>query len=489
MSKPQKNVGRVSTRQTTPAHGDVGLRPSVVNLSNQEATNPTYKDMAGGWEYLSIADAPIEIVDGDRGVNYPKQGDFAPIGHCLFLNTGNVTITGFSFSDRSFVTKEKDDTLRKGKLKRHDVVLTTRGTVGNVALFDDSAPFEHVRINSGMVLLRADQTKLLSRFLYLFVRSLYFKEQVASLSTGSAQPQLPIRDIRRVQIPLPPLSEQKAIAHILGTLDDKIELNRRMNATLETMARALFQSWFVDFDPVRAKLDGRQPAGLDAATAALFPAHFQESTLGHIPQGWAVEQVGDVVECVGGGTPSTAEPKFWEGGTHHWTTPKDFSLLQAPILLDTDRKITDAGVAKISSGLLPAGTLLLSSRAPVGYLAIAAMPVAINQGFIAIKCNERASNFFMLNWCQTNMAEIESRATGTTFAEISKTNFRPILVELPPKELMAAFTEKVAPLYAQITANLQQSRTLATIRDALLPKLLSGEISVAASASELEAVT
>ncbi len=244
------------------------------------------------------------------------------------------------------------------------------------------------------------------------------------------------------------------------------------------MARARFHSWFVDFDPVRAKLDGRQPLSLDVATAALFPAHFQNSPLGHIPQGWAIEPVGEIVACVGGGTPSTAEPKFWEGGTHHWTTPKDFSSLQAPVLLDTDRKITDEGIAKISSGLLPAGTLLLSSRAPVGYLAIAAIPVAINQGFIALKCNERASNFFMLNWCQTNMAEIESRATGTTFAEISKQNFRPILVELPPKELMAAFTAKVAPLYAKITANLHQSRSLATLRDALLPKLLSGEVTL-----------
>jgi type I restriction enzyme S subunit len=268
------------------------------------------------------------------------------------------------------------------------------------------------------------------------------------------------------------MAEQRAIAGVLGALDDKIELNRRMNATLEAMARALFQSWFVDFDPVRAKLDGRPPA-------TLFPDSFQDSEAGHIPQGWTVQPVGKVVDCVGGGTPSTTEPKYWEGGTHHWTTPKDFSSLQAPVLLDTDRKLTDTGIAKISSGLLPAGTLLLSSRAPVGYLAIAAMPVAINQGFIAMKCNERASNFFMLNWCQTNMAEIESRATGTTFAEISKQNFRPIRVVLPPKELMAAFTAKVAPLYAQITANLRQSRTLATLRDTLLPKLLSGELNVA----------
>jgi type I restriction enzyme S subunit len=211
--------------------------------------------------------------------------------------------------------------------------------------------------------------------------------------------------------------------------------------------------------------------------SALFPDSFQDSEAGHIPKGWTIEPVGEVVDCVGGGTPSTAEPKYWQDGTHHWTTPKDFSLLQAPILLDTVRRLTDAGIAKISSGLLPAGTLLLSSRAPVGYLAIAAMPVAINQGFIALKCNDRASNFFMLNWCQSNIAEIESRATGTTFAEISKQNFRPIRVVLPPKELMAAFTAKVAPLYAQITANLHQSRTLATLRDTLLPKLLSGELS------------
>jgi type I restriction enzyme S subunit len=281
-----------------------------------------------------------------------------------------------------------------------------------------------------------------------------------------------------MEIPVPPLADQKAIAAVIGALDDKIELNRRMSATMETMARAIFQSWFVDFDPVRAKLDGRKPAGLDDATAQLFPSFFGESDVGHIPKGWTSQAVGDVVDCVGGGTPSTKEPKYWVGGTYHWTTPKDFSSLQAPILLDTDRKLTEDGIAKISSGLLPAGTLLLSSRAPVGYLAIAAMPVAINQGFIALKCNERASNFFMLNWCQMNMAEIESRATGTTFAEISKQNFRPIRVVLPTNELMAAFTAKVAPLYAQITANLHQSRTLARLRDVLLPKLLSGEMVV-----------
>jgi type I restriction enzyme S subunit len=250
------------------------------------------------------------------------------------------------------------------------------------------------------------------------------------------------------------------------------------------MARAIFKSWFVDFDPVRAKLDGHQSVGIDPTIAEFFPDSFQYSELGRIPSGWTVEPVGEVVTCVGGATPSTNEQKYWEGGIHNWTTPKDFSSLQAPILVDTERHLTDAGIAKISSGLLSTGSLLMSSRAPVGYLAISDIPVAINQGFIAMKCNGRASNYFMLNWCQTNMAEIEGRATGTTFAEISKQNFRPIPMALPPRELMDAFTENVAPFYAQITTNLYQSRTLAALRDTLLPRLMSGELSVADAAAK-----
>jgi type I restriction enzyme S subunit len=338
-------------------------------------------------------------------------------------------------------------------------------------------------IAQDMVAVRADPKKVYPKYLLAVLRSQPVQAKIGNMHVGTLIPHFKKGDFDKLLLPVPDTKTQEAIGDTYFELSAKIELNRQMNATLEAMARALFQSWFVDFEPVRAKLDGRKPAGMDATTAALFPESFQDSELGSTPKGWTVEPVGEVVACVGGATPSTSEPKYWVGGTYHWTTPKDFSLLQAPVLLDTDRKLTDAGIAKISSGLLPAGTLLLSSRAPVGYLAVAAMPVAINQGFIAMKCNERASNFFMLNWCQQNMAEIESRATGTTFAEISKQNFRPIPVVLPPKELMAAFTARVAPLYAQITANLHQSHTLATIRDTLLPKLLSGEISPAMSNS------
>ena len=161
--------------------------------------------------------------------------------------------------------------------------------------------------------------------------------------------------LRQMTIPIPPLSEQRAIAHILGTLDDKIELNRRMNTTLETMARALFRSWFVDFDPMRAKMEGRDTV-LPKYIADLFPNRMADSERGQIPEGWQVSEIGAEVDAVGGGTPSTKEPAYWDGGEHHWATPKDLSKLLSPALLGTDRKITDAGVQRVSSGLLPVGT-------------------------------------------------------------------------------------------------------------------------------------
>ena len=446
------NVGRVLTRQTTPAHGDVGLR--------EETANPTYEGL-GKWHTYPLGELTISH-DGKR--KPVKGSDRRPGPYPYYGASGIVDYVDDFLIDGDFLLVAEDgENLRT---RQTPIAFMARGK---------SWVNNHAHIVTGND--KADT---------LFLMYALQNSDINGYLTGAVMPKLTQGNLNKIQISCPSINEQKTIAHILGTLDDKIELNRRMNATLEAMARALFQSWFVDFDPVRAKLDGRQPVGLGPATAALFPEHFQDSEAGHIPNGWTVEPVGQVVDCVGGGTPSTAEPKYWDSGMHHWTTPKDFSSLQAPVLLDTDRKLTDAGIAKISSGLLPAGTLLLSSRAPVGYLAISAIPVAINQGFIAMKCNERASNYFMLNWCQTNMAEIESRATGATFAEISKQNFRPIRVVLPPKELMAAFTTKVAPLYATITANLHQSRTLATLRDTLLPKLLSGELSVA-GAQEAEA--
>jgi type I restriction enzyme, S subunit len=283
--------------------------------------------------------------------------------------------------------------------------------------------------------------------------------------------------IRSFPLAIPPLCEQRAIAHILGTLDDKIELNRRMSETLEAMARALFKSWFVDFDPVRAQAEGRDP-GLPKPLADLFPARLVDSELGEIPQGWEVKSIGDLTDVVGGSTPSTARAEYWQGGAHHWATPKDLSRLSVPVLIDTERKITDAGLAQISSGLLPAGTMLLSSRAPIGYLAVAEIPIAINQGFIAMKPRKDVSNLFLLRWAEASHDDIVSHANGSTFLEISKTSFRPIRVVAPSAPCMAAFDRVGRPMHQEIVVRERESRTLAALRDNLLPKLISGDLRV-----------
>jgi type I restriction enzyme S subunit len=410
--------------------------------------------MASEWKTLPVADAPLEIIDGDRGVNYPKQEDFGTSGDCLFLNTGNVTTTGFNFADRSFITKEKDVALRKGKLKRHDVVLTTRGTVGNVAIFDDSVHFEDVRINSGMVLLRADQSKLLPRFLFQFVRSPLFKEQVAALTTGSAQPQLPIRDIRRVEIPLPPLAEQKAIASILGALDDKIELNRRMNATLEGMARALFQSWFVDFDPVRAKLDGRKLEGLDKSTAALFPEHFDHKAEGVVPTGWNRKRWGDIATLEYG--KSIREYRESDGKYQVFGT-------NGPIGFHDEALCKSAGIVIGRKG---------------AYRGVHYSPDPFFVIDTAFYLKPKAE--LDLKWCYYELLrfDINSMDSGSAIPSTSRDDFYGIPVIVPSPEIQATFGKIVGGWFAKVFANDQESRTLANLRDTLLPKLLSGELSV-----------
>jgi type I restriction enzyme S subunit len=321
-----------------------------------------------------------------------------------------------------------------------------------------------------LVPLRSDIDLRYAYYLIKFVGLNHLKD-------GTSNPTLSRDTFGAQALPLPPPSHQRAIAHILGALDDKIELNRRMSETLEATARALFTSWFVNFDPVRAKVEGREP-GLPKPIADLFPAHLVDSELGEIPDGWAVRPVGDIAEVVGGSTPSTARPDYWEGGFYPWATPKDLSSLSVPVLLDTERKITEIGLAQIGSGLLPEGTVLLSSRAPIGYLAIAEVPTAINQGFIAMKPRQGVPSAFLLLWAHASQDRILSRANGSTFLEISKSNFRPIPVVTPTPQVMSTFERLVEPAYRRIVSIERESHTLVGLRDALLPKLVSGEIRV-----------
>lgn len=351
-------------------------------------------------------------------------------------------------------------------VKGPGVVLGRKGTLGTV-FFVDSDFWPH-----DTTLWVKDFHGNDHRFVYYFFKQL----DTLRMDVGSANPTLNRNHVHPIAVKWPPIEEQRAIAWMLGTLDDKIELNRHMNETLEAIARAIFKSWFVDFDPVIAKATGKRGLAFSARVLNLFPSTVVDSPKGKIPAGWQLRPIGDVTRVVGGSTPRTDEPSFWENGQIAWATPKDLAPLTSPVLLDTERHITEKGLEQISSGLLPKGTVLLSSRAPIGYTALSEIPLAINQGFIALVCDKELPNYYVLNWIQSHLEEIKAHANGTTFMEISKAIFRPLLAAVPPNSVLNEFEHLVSPIYDRIVANLRESGTLIKARDLLLPKLISGEI-------------
>ena len=412
-----------------------------------------------------------EVIDFREGPGILAK-DFrehgVPLVRLAGLDRGVTVLEGCNYLDPETVSIR----WAHFQLALGDILLSTSASLGRIAVVDEqgvgAVPY------TGIIRMRPRDESIHGPFIRYLLEGPDFQQQAEMVGVGSVIRHFGPMHLRQMTLRVPPLPEQRAIAHILGTLDDKIELNRRVNQTLEAMARALFKSWFVDFDPVRAKMEGRDPV-LPAHLADLFPDRLVDSELGPIPQGWEVSTIGEEVSVVGGSTPSTKDRNLWDGAIN-WATPKDLSVLSSPVLIETARQISDAGLSKISSGLLPQGTVLLSSRAPIGYLAIADIPVAVNQGFIAMRCEARLPNVFVWLWTQANMDTILQNANGSTFQEISKRNFRPLGIAIPEPDLLSVFDGHVRPLYEQIVKNQRESRTLAALRDALLPKLVPGKM-------------
>ncbi|NYZ64259.1 restriction endonuclease subunit S [Luteimonas deserti] len=364
-------------------------------------------------------------------------------------------------------------------------------------------------------LLRLDSKQVDPGFIVLQIESLHQSGEIAEFenqSTGIANFQFN-RFVEEAHPIIKELDSQETIAEYISSFDRLTALNRRIDQTLEAIAQAIFKSWFVDFDPVRAKIaaieqgqeplraamraiSGKTDAELDqmpreqhdqlAAAAALFPDAMEESELGEIPKGWEASTIGEMVEIAGGATPDTKNESYWNPPEHFWTSPKDLSGAQSPVLLTTERRISSAGLSRIGSGLLPKGTLLMSSRAPIGYLAITQIPVAINQGYIAILPGGKLPPLYFLMWCQKNMDQIKGQANGSTFMEISKKAFRPMPVIYPGSDLTDSFVKAVTPLFEQLVARVKESSRLAEIRNAFLPRLLYGELIVPSDPSDEE---
>lgn len=311
------------------------------------------------------------------------------------------------------------------------------------------------------------------KFIYYFTRSELFREIAISNMEGAVHQRVPCHIISNINIPNFSKEKREKIGKILNNIDEKIEINYEITKSLKHIIKNVFRDWFVDFGPIHAKQKGQDPY-LSSDIWSVFPNNFEKS--GN-PKKWKLSTVGEEVGVVGGSTPRTARKEYWNGEVN-WATPKDLSTLRDPVLLDTSRTITASGLTKIASGLLPPGTVLLSSRAPIGYLAISEIPISINQGIIGIICEKQLSNVFMLQWIIENVENIKNWANGSTFLEINKKDFRNIPILIPSKEILAAFERVAAPLHEYIVAANNEAKALSRIRDLLLSKLMSGEMNV-----------
>ncbi|MFR9038192.1 MAG: restriction endonuclease subunit S [Bilophila wadsworthia] len=412
----------------------------------------------------TLAETKVKIIDGDRGKNYPKKKDFYSSGYCLFLNTGNVRNGYFNFSSCMFISENKDKLLGKGRLHRFDSVLTTRGTVGNVAFFSEKVPFDTIRINSGMVILRPDGIS--PAYLYYSLLTESFKAQIDSLSSGSAQPQIPIRDLKRIEIFLPSVPDQQVIAHILGIIDAKIELNRRQNATLEAMAQAIFKEWFVDFGPVRAKMEGRPPEGMSREIAGLFPDSLDDEGK---PEGWERKKLGDLI-------------------TFYSEQIKSDKLTESNYV-STENMLSD------KKGITRASSLPTTDSVPAfctGHILVSNIRPYFKKIWFATFDGGRSNdvldfcplivgtNYFIFNVliCDAFFDFMMQTAKGSKMPRGDKNAIMAYPVVAPTEVLQRAYSSLVEVYYKKINNNVLKNEVLTSLRDTLLPKLISGELRV-----------
>ena len=430
------------------------------------------------WQIRSVEDVCKRVTSG--GTPSRTRPDFYVDGSWPWVKTQELQDTWIDHTEEK-ITDEAVANSSAKVLPPNTILLAMYGaTVGQLGILRSP-----MTCNQACCAMIVDSDKADFRYLYHHLR--YSRTQLKSLATGAAQQNLSGALIKSLLYPFPPLAEQKAIAAVLGALDDKIELNRRMNATLEAMARALFQSWFVDFDPVRAKLDGRKPIGLDETTAALFPDSFQESTAGHIPKGWSVRTLSSVTRYLSRGI----GPSYLEHGGVCVLNQKcvrdhrvDFSksrrhdAVKKPI---NDRALQLHDVLVNSTGMGTLGRVAQVFDLP---------EVAIVDSHVTIVRPASDTDPFFLGINLTEReAEIEELGEGSTGqTELSRTRLGELKIITPSFDLQQAFGVVVGPLLMRIAENETQSRTLATLRDTLLPKLISGERRVPASLGSMQEV-
>ena len=418
------------------------------------------------WKFLTLKEAELEFIDGDRGVNYPKKSELLPEGDCVFLNTGNVRQNSFDFSNLDFITKEKDNLLRNGKLQRDDIVLTTRGTVGNVALYSQEVPFSNVRINSGMVIIRVNKNVWHPYFIYLFFQSHLFKKQISRLISGSAQPQLPISILETVSIPQLTLDEQKEIVFNIKSIDQKIQTNNQINQELEAMTKTLYDYWFVQFD---FPDQNGKPYKSSGGKMVYNPELKRE-----IPEGWGVAKVEDIAQTGSGGTPKSTNVSYYSNGEIPWINSGE---LEQTVITSTSNFITEEGLNNSSAKLFPSGTILVAMYgATAGKVSFLTFEASTNQAICAIMLTDIRMRYYLKNVIEDLYQYLVKLSTGSARDNLSQDMIKNIKVVIPSNDILDRFYDFSNNIIKEITKKQQENEQLTQLRDWLLPMLMNGQV-------------
>lgn len=403
----------------------------------------------------------------------PSTRDSANFGDEFpFITIPDLNGRVFIDSTERGLSKQGARSIQSSLLPANAVMMSCIATVGKCGITTRPS-FTNQQINSVICNDRVNP-----QFLYYCFTQLGRRLEALG-SGGSVYTNVSKSRFSELTVPLPPLAEQQAIAYILGTLDDKIELNRRMNDTLEAMARAIFKSWFVDFDPVRAKAAGQQPSGLSPHIADLFPDAFEASELGETPRGWEIWRVADVGEVVCGKTPSTKIPEYYGD---------DVPFIRIPDMHDkifatrTQKMLSLAGAASQEKKTLPTGSICVSCIATPGLVVITTQESQTNQQINSVIPKSPSETVFWY-WTFFDLRdEIKASGSGgSVVTNLSTGRFSQLRIQSPPASLRYSYNAIVQPLFERILSNDEESDTLAALRDTLLPKLISGELRVPAA--------
>jgi type I restriction enzyme S subunit len=413
--------------------------------------------MGGKWTTAKIADIAEKLAMGPFGSNI-KAENFVPSGVPI-IRGNNLTSGRFNGGGFVYLTEAKADELRTANAFPDDIVFTHRGTLGQVGIVPQR-PFSRYVVSQSQMKLTCKRKVVDPLFVYYFFKSPQGQHALLMNTSQTGVPAIsrPLTSLKQIAMPYPPLSEQQRIADIFGSLDDKIELNRRTNETLEAMAKALFKSWFVDFDPVVAKSEGRQPDRMDAETAKLFPSSFVDSEIGRVPKGWRVSKLGDVLEFAYG-KPLKEEdrqpgaiPVFGSNGQIGWHNQR---LVCGPGIV-VGRK-GNPGIIK---------------WAPTDFF-------PIDTTFYVIT-KERSTSLRYLFFALLNQ-NLSLLGADSAVPGLNRNQAYMSLQLIPPPDILKAFDAAVTSLFDRAHASALESVTIAIVRDSLLPKLLSGELAVPSS--------